>query len=144
NDVTIEKVASLLASRIRKLGIDELRGRWRSMTHCNAPKALSRDLLARLIAHRLQEEHIGKLDRALCQMLDRLAKGEQPVRRLKIGTVLGLELVRHAGVIDITPALVPRARVPTPISEITTHVSGFVAGMDLRGSFRSAVASNAS
>ena len=75
-------------ARIRALGIDELRDMWRSMTHRSAPRALSRDLLARLIAHRLQEQHIGKLDRALRQMLARLAKGEQPVRRLKIGTVL--------------------------------------------------------
>jgi hypothetical protein len=75
-------------ARIRALSIDELRDMWRSMTHRSAPKALSRDLLARLIAHRLQEQHIGKLDRALCQVLDRLAKGKEPVRRLKIGTVL--------------------------------------------------------
>jgi hypothetical protein len=75
-------------ARVRRLGVDELRDLWRSMTHRSAPRALSRELLARLIGHRLQEQHIGKLNRALCQMLDRLAKGEQPVRRLKIGTVL--------------------------------------------------------
>jgi hypothetical protein len=83
-------------SRIRTLGIDELRAMWRSMTHSSAPKALSRDLLARAIAHRLQEQHIGKLDRALCQMLDRLAKGKEPVRRLKIGTVL---VRQHRGIV---------------------------------------------
>ena len=42
--------------RIRGLGLDEVRALWREMTQQNAPKALSRDLLARMIAYRVQEQ----------------------------------------------------------------------------------------
>ena len=49
--------------RIAALGLDEVRALWREMTHQNAPKALSRDLLARMIAYRVQEQRLGKLGR---------------------------------------------------------------------------------
>jgi Protein of unknown function (DUF2924) len=42
--------------RIRALSLDELRALWRKMTHQNASEALSRDLIARMIAYRLQEQ----------------------------------------------------------------------------------------
>ena len=75
--------------RIAALGLDEARALWREMTHQNAPKALSRDLLARMIAHRVQEQRLGKLSREMRNLLDRLARGgAQPVRHLKVGTVM--------------------------------------------------------
>jgi hypothetical protein len=49
--------------RIAALGLDEVRALWREMTQQNAPKALSRDLLARMIAYRVQEQRLGKLGR---------------------------------------------------------------------------------
>jgi hypothetical protein len=59
------------------------------MTQQNAPKALPRDLLARMIAYRVQERRLGKLGREMRKLLDRLAKGgAEPVRHLKIGTVM--------------------------------------------------------
>jgi hypothetical protein len=45
--------------RIAALDLDEVRARWRKMTRRNAPKALSRDLLARMIAYRVQEQRFG-------------------------------------------------------------------------------------
>ena len=75
--------------RIAKLGLDEVRVLWRKMTQQNAPKALSRDLLARMIAYRVQEQQLGKLCREMRKLLDRLAKGgAEPVRHLKVGTVM--------------------------------------------------------
>jgi len=74
---------------IRELSLDTLRARWREMTERNPPKILSRDLLARMIAHRIQEQALGGLSRETCKLLDRLAKGDrEPVRHLKIGSVL--------------------------------------------------------
>jgi hypothetical protein len=59
------------------------------MTQQNAPKALSRDLPARMIAYRVQEQQLGKLSREMRKLLDRLAKGGgQPLRGLKVGTVM--------------------------------------------------------
>ena len=74
---------------IRELSLDALRARWREMTQWNAPKIFSRDLLARMIAHRIQEQALGELSRKTRKLLDRLAKGDgEPARHLKIGTVL--------------------------------------------------------
>ena len=75
--------------RIAALGLDDLRSLWLRMNQKNAPRAFSRDLLARIIASRVQEQRLGKLGRELRQRLDRLAKGGgEPVRHLKVGTVM--------------------------------------------------------
>jgi hypothetical protein len=84
-------------NRIRALRIDELRALWRKMTQKNAPKALSRDLLARMLAYRIQEQTLGKLSHERRRLLDRLARGEAgPVRHLKVGTVMVRE---HQGML---------------------------------------------
>ena len=49
--------------RIRSLGLDALRARWRSMFGAGPPAALTKDLLARMMAYRIQEEAFGGLDR---------------------------------------------------------------------------------
>ena len=59
------------------------------MTQQNASRALSRDLLARMLAYRVQEQRLGKLSRGTRKLLDRLVKGgAEPVRHLKVGTVM--------------------------------------------------------
>jgi Protein of unknown function (DUF2924) len=75
---------------IRSLGLEELRKRWRMTFGSLPPRALTKDLIARMIAYRLQEEAFGGLDKATIKLLDRLARGEKPElnRRLKPGTVL--------------------------------------------------------
>jgi hypothetical protein len=77
--------------RIRSLGIDALRNQWRLMFGKTPPRGLTKDILGRMIAYRIQEEAFGGLDRETAQFLDRLARGEKPnrtTRRLKPGTVL--------------------------------------------------------
>lgn len=77
--------------QIRSLGIDALRKRWRMMFGAAPPKGLTRDIIGRMIAYRIQEEAFGGLDRETVKLLDRLARGEKPYelnRRLKPGTVL--------------------------------------------------------
>jgi Protein of unknown function (DUF2924) len=77
--------------QIRSLGIDALRKRWRMMFGAVPPKGLTKDILGRMIAYRIQEEAFGGLDRETIKLLDRLANGEKPNelnRRLKPGTVL--------------------------------------------------------
>jgi hypothetical protein len=44
------------------LSFDELRARYRRLYRRAAPAGLSKDLIGRLVAHRLQELHLGKLD----------------------------------------------------------------------------------
>ena len=77
--------------QIRSLGIDALRKRWRLMFGAVPSKGLTKDILGRMIAYRIQEEAFGGLDRETIKLLDRLARGEKPNelnRRLKAGTVL--------------------------------------------------------
>jgi len=75
--------------RIAALSLHEARTLWREMTQQNAPKALSRDLLARMLAYRVQEQRLGRLGRGTRKLLDRLVKGgAEPVRHLKVGTVM--------------------------------------------------------
>jgi hypothetical protein len=86
--------------QIRSLGIDALRQRWRMMFGAIPPKGLTKDILGRMIAYRIQEEVFGGLDRETIKPLDRLAKGQKPSelnRRLKSGTVLVREYdgMRH-------------------------------------------------
>jgi Protein of unknown function (DUF2924) len=78
-------------TQIRSLGIDALRTRWRMMFGTLPLRGLTKDIMVRMIAYRIQEEAFGGLDRETAKLLDRLARGEKPNelnRRLKAGTVL--------------------------------------------------------
>src|SRR5438128_11451939 len=75
-------------ARIRSLPVDALRRRWR-VTFGRTPPALSKDLLGRMLACRLQEQAFGSLDGESLRFLDGLARhGGSPRRQLKPGTVL--------------------------------------------------------
>jgi hypothetical protein len=68
---------------------DALRRRWRAEFGRKPPAGLSRDLLGRMIAMRIQEQAFGGLDRESLTFLDRLARrGVSPHRHLKPGMVL--------------------------------------------------------
>jgi Protein of unknown function (DUF2924) len=76
-------------ARIRSLPLDALRRRWRLMFGRTPPAALSKDLLGRMMACRLQEHAFGSLDLESLRFLDGLARhGGSPRRQLKLGTVL--------------------------------------------------------
>jgi hypothetical protein len=75
--------------RIRSLRLDALRRQWRLMFGRVPPIGLSKDLLGRMIAARLQERAFGSLDRDSLRFLQSLARHQRPPRRqLKPGTVL--------------------------------------------------------
>ena len=84
---------------LRSLGKDELRARWTKMFGKAPPPALTKDLLGRMIAWRIQEQFYGGHDKATLKLLDRLARGETTKAsaepRLRPGTVLMRE---HRGV----------------------------------------------
>jgi DUF2924 family protein len=76
-------------ARIRALSPDGLRRRWRAVFGRKPPGGLSKDLLGRMIAMRIQEQAFGGLDRESLTFLDGLARrGVPPRRQLKPGTVL--------------------------------------------------------
>jgi hypothetical protein len=74
---------------LRSLALDALRRRWRAVFGQTPPAALSKGLLGRMIAWRMQEQAFGGLDRESLRFLDGLARhGGPPRRHLKPGTVL--------------------------------------------------------
>jgi hypothetical protein len=74
---------------IRSLPSEALRRRWQAVFGRKPPAVLSKDLLGRMIAHHLQEQTFGGLDRDSLTFLDNLARrGGPPRRQLKPGTVL--------------------------------------------------------
>jgi hypothetical protein len=92
--------------QIRSLGIDALRQRWRMTFGAIPPKGLTKDILGRMIAYRIQEEAFGGLDRETIKLLDRLAQGQKPSelnRRLKPGTVLVREYEGTRHIVTVVP-----------------------------------------
>lgn len=93
--------------RVRSLGIDALRKRWRVMFEATPPPGLTKDIMSRMIAYRIQEEAFGGLDRKLVKLLDRLARGEKPPnelgRCLKPGTVLVREYRGERHTVTVVP-----------------------------------------
>jgi hypothetical protein len=76
-------------AHVRSLAPEALRRRWRAEFGRKPPVGLSRDLLGRMIAMRIQEQAFGGLDRDSLTFLDGLARrGVSPGRKLKPGTVL--------------------------------------------------------
>ena len=76
--------------RIRSLGLDELRARWRATFRSSPPPAFTKDLVARFLCWHIQEQAFGELAADAATLLDRVARGDKPAidRRLKAGTVL--------------------------------------------------------
>src|SRR5262245_28944715 len=113
--------------RIRSLGVDELRKRWQMTFGSIPPRALTKDLVARMITYRLQEEAFGGLDRATIKLLDRLARGEKPElnRRLKAGTVLVREYRGERHTVTVVPdGFVWRNTTYSSLSTIARAITG--------------------
>jgi Protein of unknown function (DUF2924) len=91
-------------AQLRSLALDALRRRWRVMFGRTPPAALSKDLLGRMIAWRLQERALGGLDRDSLRFLDGLARhGSSPRRHLKPGTVLVRDYQGQRHIVTVAP-----------------------------------------
>jgi hypothetical protein len=80
--------------RIQTLGLVDVKNLWQRIFRKSVPKALSRDLLNRMLAWHIQEQAFGGHDRATLKILASYAKGAPDAprtRRLKPGT----EIVRE-------------------------------------------------
>ena len=110
-------------ARIGGLGLDELRALWRTMARRNPPPALSRDMLARMVAYKLQEQWLGKLNAGTRKLLDRLARGgSEQVRHLKVGTVMVRE---HRGTLMVVPGGFHwQGKIHASLSTIARRITG--------------------
>ena len=91
-------------ARLRSLVLDALRRRWRVVFGRTPPAGLSKDLLGRMIAWRMQEQAFGGLDRESLRFLEGLARhGGSPRRRLKPGTVLVRDYQGQRHTVTVAP-----------------------------------------
>ena len=94
--------------RVRSLGLDALRTRWRDTFGRTPPAGLTKDIIARMIAWRMQEQAFGGLDRQTVKLLHDLARGktgglEGKLRRLRAGTMLVREYRRERHTVTVMP-----------------------------------------
>ena len=115
--------------KLQTLGKDDLRLRWSKMFGKTPPPALTKDLLGRMIAWRIQERFYGGYDKATLRLLDGLARGEvaKPATELRLrpGTVLMRE---HGGVrhtVTVTPdGFVWQDRTYPSLSAVARAITG--------------------
>jgi hypothetical protein len=113
--------------QVRSLGTGALRQRWRVMFGAIPPKGLTKDIIIRMIAYRIQEEAFGGLDRETVKLLDRLARGEKSElnRRLKAGTVLVREYKGERHTVTIVPnGFLWRDKTYSSLSIIARTITG--------------------
>ncbi len=77
-------------TRIRSLGLEELRREWRRLNHSEPPK-ISRDLLVLALGYRLQEIAHGGLGKAAQRKLQTMAKTLQTTGRVGPAPSLSLK-----------------------------------------------------
>ena len=91
-----EPIDAALA-RISEMTVEQVRVCWRNRFASDPPAAFSKDLLARALCHRLQEQAFGGLSAATSRLLRSLVKsGAEPPRQVKVGSVIIRE---HQGVV---------------------------------------------
>src|SRR5262245_5442832 len=125
-------------ARLRDLGLQGLRARWRTSVGQNAPIHLARHLLFAMLAYRLQSETMGDLDAATVRFLKHvdLAPSKQAAvpltqaferrtRNLSPGTVLTRDWSgRHHRVTVIDQGFVWEGRTYSSLSEIAKSITG--------------------
>jgi hypothetical protein len=76
-------------ARISEMNIEQLRVCWRETFASAPPAAFSKELLARAICSRPQEQTFGGLSASTARLLRSLVKpGAEPPRQVKVGSVL--------------------------------------------------------
>jgi hypothetical protein len=115
--------------RLRALGKDDLRTRWSTLFGKTPLPALTRDLLGRMIAWRIQEKFYGGHDKATLRLLDGLAHGEVAKAvtkpRLRPGTVLMREHRGMRHTVTVTPdGFVWQDRTYPSLSAIARAITG--------------------
>lgn len=82
---------------VQQMPIRDLRAAWAKTYRRPPPSSLTKDLMARMLTHRLQERALGSLDKASRQHLAKLAAGNgDAVGPLKSGSVIVRE---HDGIL---------------------------------------------
>jgi len=115
--------------RIWSLGIAALRARWRLMFGGSPPARLSKNIIKRLMAYRIQEDAFGGLDREMKKLLDRLARSGKPRAELNRRLMPGVVLLREYQGKRHTVTVVPegfswQGTTYTSLSRIARAITG--------------------
>jgi hypothetical protein len=132
----ISSTSSVLAHEIAVLHqstSDDLKERWRVLYGCEPPRRISRDLLVRALAYRIQEQMLGGLKPSTRRLLAKVAADASerrshrvvPEPTLEAGTVLlrewhGIEhqvIVREEGIVF-------RGKSFKSLSEVAYRITG--------------------
>ena len=138
-----------LAAEIEALGgldLHQLRVRWRKLLRSAPPAHLSRSLLLRILAYKIQAKALGELDRETARYLDRVAqeyarrrkagerrppKAPPPVppvpvsRRLKVGILLAREFGGQMHTVTVMPeGFAWNGSTYTSLSQIARRITG--------------------
>jgi Protein of unknown function (DUF2924) len=91
--------------RIAGMNKDELRSLWRRMKGQDPPQSFSKDLLARALAHGLQEKRLGGLPASLRRQLAAILRrtGSEPVRQVKAGSIIVREYQGTVHEVTVVP-----------------------------------------
>jgi hypothetical protein len=111
---------------IAAMGIEELRGLWRRTRGGDPPDALSKDLIARALAHWLQEQHIGGLSPRIRKLLAAAARDTgTPARQVKVGSVIVREYQGKLHEVLVVPeGFCWRGQVYASLSLIAQTITG--------------------
>ena len=112
--------------RIAAMTIDELRDFWRETRGREPPEALTKDLIARALAHFLQEERFGWLKPQLRKLLASFSgKGKLPMRHLKVGSIIVREYQGKVHEVMIVPdGFCWQGKVYASLSTIARKITG--------------------
>lgn len=76
-------------ARVPSLTTEQLRSAWRAAMGFDPPPSLSRDLIARVLSHRLQEQTLGGLSPRLRKTVDAIGKSDKATeQQIKPGSLL--------------------------------------------------------
>jgi hypothetical protein len=108
------------------MSIDDLRVRWRKQTGKRAPEGFSKDLIARVLAFRLQEQMLGGLDPHDRRALSMAARPQAgAIAHLKVGSMIVREYQGVLHEVMVVPGgLCWRGRTYTSLSAIAALITG--------------------
>lgn len=111
---------------VQQMTRDQLKERWRSLFKTAPPLAFTPDLLARGIAHRLQEKQLGGLSKmALTQLSEPVGKPRKAAPALRPGARLVKRWRGATYIVEVTEqGLVHDGNCYGSLSEIATHITG--------------------
>jgi Protein of unknown function (DUF2924) len=113
--------------RIAAMNKDELRSLWRQTKGQEPPQAFSKDLIARALAHWLQEERLGGLSPSLRRQLAAILgkTGSEPARHVKAGSIIVREYQGTTHEVMVVPdGFCWQGQIYASLSTIARRITG--------------------